>query len=208
MAVEQFDKRVSVMKATLLAAALAGAGLLTGCGGDSGGGSDSPKIEAKISGLVNDNAGAVSHGKIEVADKSGAVVYKGEFHDGRYQVKVPASAGYPIVITAFPPEDAAVNTPVKAVVTSSIADRIDVSPVSTSVVEGAIALGGLTAQNIARASGGAIGMRQSQGVSAASGGGGAGPGNSGGGAGRGGHGGHNMEDMKRSGDTTTETQPK
>jgi len=195
------------MKATLLAAALAGTGLLTGCGDDSGGGMDSPKMEAKIGGLVNDNAGAVSHGKLEVTDKSGAVVFKGEFHDGRYQVKVPATASYPIVITAFPPEDAAVNAPIKAVVTSSIADRIDVSPVSTNVVDGAIALGGLTAQNIARASGGAIGMRQSQGVSAATGGGGAGAGQSGGGTGQGGHGGHKMEDMKRSSETT-ETQPK
>jgi len=200
MAKHHSNRSVSVIRASILAAALTGAGFLGGCGDDSGGGSGAPKIEAKISGLVNDNAGPVSHGRLEVADSSGAVVFKGEFHEGKYQVRVPPSATYPIVITAYPPAEAAVNTPIKAAVTSSIADRIDISPVSTNVVDGAVALGGLTAQNIARASGGAIGMRQSQGVSAATGGGGAGAGQSGGGAGRGGHAGHNMEDMKRSGE--------
>jgi hypothetical protein len=85
--------------------------------------------------------------------------------------------------------------PVKAVVNSPLADSMDISDVSTLVVDMALSMGGLTEANIAKASGGAIGLRQRQGVSAGSGGGGAGPGQSGGGVGHGGHGGHDMSGM-------------
>ena len=207
MAKRHNNQNISVSKGYLLAAVLAGLGAFAGCG-DSGTSSSSPKIEANISGLVNDVSGAVSHGQIEVKDSTGAVVSAGEFHDGRYKIKIPASASYPITLTALPPQESVHNQPIRAVVTSSIADRMDISPVSESVVDGAITLGGLTMENIAKASGGAIGMRQAQGVSASAGGSAGGPGNSGGGTGRGGHGGHNMEDMKRSTTTDGETQSK
>ena len=187
-----------MIKGSLLAAVLAGVGVFSGCGdGGSGAGGSSPKIAANISGLVNDVGGPVPRGQIEVKDNTGAVVSSEEFLDGRYKIHVPATASYPIMLIAIPPQESVHNQPIRAVVTSSIADRMDISPVSEAVVDGAITLGGLTLENIAKASGGAIGMRQSQGVSAATGGGGAGPGNSGGGAGRGGHAGHNMDAMPR-----------
>jgi len=70
--------------------------------------------------------------------------------------------------------------------------------VTTDIVDGAIALGGITEQNIVKASGVAINRRQKEGgISAATGGSGGGPGNSGGGAGQGGHGGHNMDEMRK-----------
>ena len=197
MAKQLIDRRISVLKGGLLAVVLAGVGLFAGCGdGGSSSGSNSPKKEASIGGLVNDVKGPVSHGQIEVKDSGGSVVAKGEFHDGKYHIKVPATASYPVLLIAHPPQDAVLNAPIRAVVTSSIADHVDISSVSEAIVDGALTLGGLTMQNIAKASGGAIGMRQSQGVSAGTGGSGGGPGNSGGGTGRGGHGGHNMEDMR------------
>ena len=164
------------------------------------------QMEAKISGSVADHKGPVAEGKIEVKDKSGSVVATTPFSDSKYSVTVPASAGYPIVITAFPAADSASTDAIKAVVTSPIADRMDLSSVTTYVVDNAIALGGLTAENIAKASGGAIGMRQAQGVSAGAGGSGGGPGNSGGGAGKGGHAGHNMSDMSSSSGGKTEEE--
>ena len=197
------------MKGCALLAASLGLLVIGGCGGDGSSGGGSPKMEANISGLVNDQQGPVSHGQIEVKDASGAVVSKAEFHEGKYKVKVPASATYPVTLVAHPPQESVLNTPIRAVVTSSLADRMDISPVSEAIVDGALILGGLTAQNIAKASGGAIGMRQAQGVSASAGGSAGGPGNSGGGTGRGGHGGHNMDDMKRSTTATdAEAQPK
>lgn len=191
------DERVSVLKAGICAVTLAVAGLaMSGCdSGPAGSSSSVAPMEAKISGSVADHKGPVAEGRIEIKDKSGSVVATSQFTGAMYSVTVPASAGYPIVITAYPAEGSASADPIKAVVTSPLADRMDVSSVTTYVVDNALALGGLTAENIAKASGGAIGMRQAQGVSAGAGGSGGGPGNSGGGAGQGGHAGHNMSQM-------------
>lgn len=191
------SERIAVLKAGVCAVTLAVAGLvISGCdNGPAGSSSGVSPMEAKISGTVADHKGPVAEGRIEVKDKSGSVVATTAFSGSMYSVSVPASATYPIVITALPSSDSASTEPVKAVVTSPIADRMDVSSVTTYVVDNAMALGGLTPENLAKASGGAIGMRQAQGVSAGAGGSGGGPGNSGGGAGKGGHAGHNMSDM-------------
>ena len=188
-----------LLKCGMVAASLAGLGLLAGCGdeGSSGGGAPA-KSEAKISGKVSNNNGPVSEGKVEVRDSAGTVVHTTHFTNAHYTITVPAGTSYPILITATPPVDACNDEPVKAVVTSSIADQIDITGVTTDVVDGAIALGGITEQNIARASGVAINRRQKEGgISAATGGSGGGPGNSGGGAGAGGHAGHNMDEMRK-----------
>lgn len=188
------------LKCGLVAASLGGLGLLAGCGGDGGGssGGGAAKTEAKISGKVSSNNGPVGEGKLEVRDSAGQVVATTHFTGGQYSVTVPAGASYPILLTATPPADACNSDAVKAVVTSSLADSIDITGVTTDVVDGAIALGGITEQNIARASGVAINRRQKEGgISAATGGSGGGPGNSGGGAGAGGHAGHNMDEMRR-----------
>ena len=202
------EKRFFLLKCGLVAASLAGVGLLTGC--DSGPGSSSSsavKMEARISGSVSDHRGPIDEGKIEVKDRSGAVVATTQFTGGKYSISIPSSASYPIMMTAYPAAAGAVaSDPVKAAVTSPIADRMDISAVTTNVVDGAMTLGGLTEENIAKASGGAIGMRQAQGVSAGAGGSGGGPGNSGGGAGRGGHAGHSMSDMNKSSSGDTETK--
>jgi hypothetical protein len=191
-------KGLQRLKSGWLAISLAGLGLLTGCSDDSGISSAPAAITAKIKGLVSNNNGIVDHGKLEVKDKSGATVASGEFTNGKYSITVPAGATYPITIIAHPPADSLFKDPVKAVVTSPIAEDIDISGVSTDIVDNAISLGGLTAENIAKSSGVAINRRQKEGVSATAGGSGGGPGNSGGGAGQGGHGGHNMDDMKKS----------
>ncbi|MGX2041011.1 hypothetical protein ACWJKU_12880 [Methylocaldum sp. MU1018] len=192
---QQFDKtRFSVLRHGVCAFSIAVAGLLAGCDAGSGGGSSSaPAMSAAvIGGNVQDQHGPVTDAKIEVRDKNGQVVTTTELTSGsnQYSVTVPAGTAYPIVLTAIPNNPAPGRGPVKAVVTSSLADRIDITDVTSIIVDSAMTLGGLTEANIAKASGGAIGLRQRQGVSAAAGGGGAGPGQSGGGVSRGGHGGH------------------
>jgi hypothetical protein len=194
---EQASNRFYLLKRGILAVSLASLGLLAGCG-DDGASSGPAAMPAKIKGVVSNNKGSIHHGKIEVKDKSGMTVANAEFTDGKYSVTVPAGTTYPILLIAHPPADAVLNEPVKAVVTSPIAESMDISGVSTDIVDGAIALGGITMENIAKASGVAINMRQKEGVSAGAGGSGGGPGNSGGGAGKGGHAGHNMDDMRKS----------
>jgi len=174
-------------------AALSIATALTACDDGSSGSASGPSaMEARIEGNIQDQHGPIMNSRLEVTDKSGAAIQSTELtNNNHYNIKVPAGTAYPIVLTAYPLGESAANaTPVKAVVTSPLADRMDVTDVSTIVVDSARSLGGLTAENIAKASGAAIGLRQREGVSAGAGGGGAGPGQSGGGVSRGGHGGH------------------
>jgi hypothetical protein len=191
----------SLMKTGLCALSIAVSAILaSGCdsGSSGAGGSVSAPAasEAKIAGNVQDIHGPIMEGKIEVRDKNGRLVTTTQLGGGsnHYSITVPAGTEYPIVLTATPPEGTN-SAVVKAVVTSPLADRMDITDVTTLVVDSAMTLGGLTAENIAKASGGAIGLRQRQGVSAGAGGGGAGPGQSGGGVSRGGHGGHDMSNM-------------
>lgn len=189
----------SLIKTGLCALSIAIAGILVGgCDSSPSGGSASAPAteEAHIAGNVQDLHGPIMEGKVEVRDKNGQLVTTTQLNGGsnHYEVKVPAGTIYPISLTATPP--AGTNSSVvKAAVTSPLADRIDITDVTTLVVDSAMTLGGLTPENIAKASGGAIGLRQRQGVSAGAGGGGAGPGQSGGGVNRGGHGGHDMSGM-------------
>lgn len=193
------SKVFSPVKGAVIALSVAiAATLTTGCdSGPSSSGSSAPaNMQAKIEGMVQDIHGPIKEGKIEVHDKSGQLVtsFQLDGSSNRYSITVPAGTSYPILLTATPVPGSNADV-VKAVVTSPLADRMDITDVTTLVVDSAIALGGLTEANIAKASGGAIGLRQRQGVSAGAGGGGMGPGQSGGGAGRGGHAGHDMSGM-------------
>ncbi len=178
-----------------LSIALAGA-LVTGC--DSGGGSSSSSssnmsAEAKIEGFISDVHGPISEGKLEVKDKNDRIILT-QTLDGQnnhFAITVPAGTTYPILLVVTPPPSPTSQI-VRAVVTSPLADRMDISDITSLVVDAAFALGGLSEENIAKASGGAIGLRQRQGISAGAGGGGMGAGQSGGGVSRGGHGGHDM----------------
>lgn len=189
---QQREPSFSLKKAGCCALMLA-ASVLGGCdnGGAGGGNAASVAKTAKLSGRVLNINGPVTAGTVDVTDAKGANVATVSFSGGenRYSITVPATAAYPIVLTAKPQDGGA---PVKAVVTSSLAEHTDITTVSTLIVDAALQLGGLTPQNIAMASAGAINQRQSAGASAGSGGSTGGPGNSGGGLGRGGHGGHDM----------------
>lgn len=177
------------------------AAALGGC--DNGGGRSSSSASAKpakLSGIVLNANGPVTNGAVEVADARGAVVANSTLSgSNKYSLTVPATAAYPVVLTAKPQGS---GDAVKAVVTSSLAEKLDITTVSTLVVDNAMQLGGLSAENIAKASAGAINLRQSAGVSAGSGGTTGGAGSSGGGIGRGGHGGHDTRGDGESGDSS------
>lgn len=186
-------KHLRPLHAVLYLSALLITGAITGCDDGARTGSSAPaSMEARIAGNINDQHGPIFNSRLEVTDKTGKVISSTQLsNDNHFSITVPPGTSYPIVLTAHPTGESAVNSaPVKAVVTSPLADRMDVTDVSTIVVESAMSLGGLTAENIAKASGAAIGLRQREGVSASAGGGGAGAGQSGGGVSRGGHGVH------------------
>lgn len=188
--------RPSIIKSSLCALAISLGSLLNaGCdsGTSSSSSSSAMSAEAKIEGNISDVHGPISQGKLEVKDKNDKLILT-ETLDGQsnhYSITVPAGTAYPIVLVVTPPPGPAAQV-VRAVVTSPLADRMDITDITSLVVDAAFALGGLTETNIAKASGGAIGLRQRQGVSASAGAGGAGAGQSAGGVSRGGHGGHDM----------------
>ena len=184
--------RTSLLKPGLIALSLMLATAMTGCDSGSQSGAQMSS-EAFIEGNISDIHGPLSTGKLEVKDKNDRVILSQNL-DGQsnhFAIKVPAGTSYPILLVFTPPAGG-VSQVVRAVVTSPLADRMDVTDITSLVVDAAFALGGLTEENIAKASGGAIGLRQRQGVSAGAGGGGSGAGQSAGGVSRGGHGGHDM----------------
>lgn len=172
---------------------------LSGCdSGSSGSGrsssaSGSTTAQAFIEGNISDIHGPVTRGKLEVRDRNDQVVVSKELdgQSSQFAITVPAGTPYPILLVVTPPPGPVAQV-VRAVVTSPLADRMDITDITSLVVDAAFALGGLTEENITKASGGAIGLRQRQGVSAGAGGGGSGAGQSAGGVSRGGHGGHDM----------------
>jgi hypothetical protein len=188
---------------TLAGTLVLSAALIGGCDSGTGGGSSSASAQtatksAKLTGVVMNQTGPVSEGKIDVTDARGQQVASTGLSgtSNKYTLTVPTGVAYPIVLTAKP---ASGGASVKAVVTGPEAEMMDITTVSTLVVDAAMQLGGLTPQNIARASGGAIGQRMSQGGGGGAGAGGAGggPGNSSGGVSRGGgHAGHVMPEDK------------
>jgi uncharacterized membrane protein YgcG len=164
--------------------------LFAGCSNESTS-TASLTAEAFIEGNISDLHGPLSTGKLEVKDNKGRSVLTQNFEgqSNHFAIRVPAGTPYPILLI-FTPPPGGVTPWVRAVVTSPLADRMDITDITSLVVDAAFALGGLTEENIAKASGGAIGLRQRQGSGAGAGGGGAGAGQSGGGVSRGGHGGH------------------
>lgn len=171
--------------------------LAAGCDSGPSSSASAPSSDiAHIEGNVQDIHGPIMEGKIEVKDKNGAIILATALNGGsnHYSITVPAGTAYPILLVATPTPGTNSQT-VRAVVTSALADRMDITDVTTLVVDAAEQIGGLTLENITKASGGAIGLRQRQGVSAGAGGGGSGAGQSAGGVSRGGHGGHDMSSM-------------
>ena len=183
-----------LLKAGLCALSIALTGLLTtGCDSGPSTSSSAVSAQARIKGNVSDIHGPILQGKLEVKDKNDKLILTQSL-DGQsnhYEITVPAGTAYPILLVVTPPPGPVAQV-VRAVVTSPLADRMDITDITSLVVDAAFALGGLTETNIAKASGGAIGLRQRQGVSASAGGGGSGAGQSAGGVSRGGHGGHDM----------------
>jgi hypothetical protein len=149
---------------SLIASVLA----LTACGpsstpGTSGG---PAAVESKITGLVLNEEGPVAKAAIEARDRNGNIVAKAELGgDSHYNVRIPAGAAYPLVLTALPEGGPA---SLKAAVTNDLVTEQDISPVTTIVVDTALSLGGLTEANLAKAAGAAIAQRKSSGGSGGS----------------------------------------
>lgn len=120
----------------------------------------------KIGGIVLTDQGPVTRARIEARDSRGSVVARTELNgDAHYSLTIPAGTAYPIVLTAAAD---GVPEPLKAAVTSELAEEQDISEVTTIVVDTAMSLGGLNETNLAKAAGAAISQRKTTGGSGGS----------------------------------------
>lgn len=133
--------------------------VITGC--DSNRSSVSATGPTTIQGLVSDDDGPVGRAEIvAVESSSNRVIAKGKLEqDGHYQITLPATPNYPILLKATVEKNGKVF---QAVVTSNLVSEQDISPRTDLVVKSAELLGGLTPENIAKAAGAAINQRPTQ----------------------------------------------
>lgn len=159
--------------------------LATLCGGltacDSGstpqGSAGSPAAAVDIHGSISNKGGPITRGRLDAVDAGGStiasVTLDGSEH---YQLQLPAGTRFPVVMTATPetaPEALErQKEPVRAVLADAPQDRVDLSPLSTKVVEYAQARGGFTRRNIEDAARAAAMERMMGGGGDAGGGGG------------------------------------
>lgn len=122
--------------------------------------------EDTIAGLVLTDEGPAAKARVEASDRNGSIVATTEAGgDAHYRLKLPAGTAYPVVLTA---RAEGVPQPLKAAVTSELAEEQDISEVTTIVVDTAMSLGGLSETNLAKAAGAAISQRKSTGGSGGS----------------------------------------
>lgn len=121
---------------------------------------------ARITGVVLDDETPASRARIEAIDRAGKVIARAEVSgEPRYRIDLPADAAYPVVLQATIEGE---PDALKAAVTGPLVTEQDISSVTTIVVNTAVALGGLTETNLAKAAGAAISQRKSSGGSGGS----------------------------------------
>ncbi|GAB4366342.1 MAG: hypothetical protein Kow0060_23920 [Methylohalobius crimeensis] len=131
--------------------------VLAGCGNGTDSVSSGP---ATIRGQVISDQGPVKTAAIKAVDSRNRTLATTEVgRDAHFRIQLPADTAYPVVLTATLPN----GKTLEAVAGGSLVSEQNISSYTDLVVKSARQLGGLTPENIARAAGGAINQRPSQG---------------------------------------------
>ncbi len=105
-----------------------------------------------LTGLVNNDEASIKNGRVEVTDKNGAVVTSYLLNDNaRYKVDIPASAVYPIVLTAYPEQAKSEDEQLRVVVVNPAPKYFDITTLTTAIAEKALTMGGYTSKNLMQA---------------------------------------------------------
>lgn len=135
--------------------------LLNGCGdgASTAGAGSASAAAARLSGHVLAEQGPLTQGRVEAKDARGAVAARTELQgQSAYALAIPAGTAYPLVLSVQ--TEVAPNGLLKAAVTDPKASVQDITPVTTSIVDTAMSLGGLSEANIATAATAAIAQRK------------------------------------------------
>jgi hypothetical protein len=121
--------------------------LLVGCGENSGNKSQSVASTAHIEGVVTDRDEPVTQGKILAKDAGGQTVATTDVSkDSKFAITIPATAHYPGVLEVTTGESV-----LEAVVLDPMPAQLDISTMSSLVVQSARDIGGITKANMAQA---------------------------------------------------------
>ena len=106
--------------------------------------------ETFLEGIVSNNDGPVKVGAIKVTDANGRLITEAMLqNNGHYRVAIPANTVLPIILN-FYPAAADAQKLVTAVVHPSIT-KYDINPLTTSIAQKALAMGGYTHAQLVRA---------------------------------------------------------
>jgi hypothetical protein len=119
---------------------------ISACGNDSGD-KASPAKSTVITGLASSRDGVIASGQVDVKTLSGQQVAKAQLNtNGEFKVTIPGGTSFPILLTVQDEDEL-----LEAVVMSPLAQKQDISDMSTLVVQSARDLGGINKENMARA---------------------------------------------------------
>lgn len=105
-----------------------------------------------LTGLVNNDKTTIKNGRIEVTDKNKAVVANYQLKDNaRYKVDIPATAIYPIVLTAYPESATSEDESLRVVVVNPAPKSFDITTLTTAIAAKALEMGGYTSKNLMQA---------------------------------------------------------
>ncbi|ADE15748.1 conserved hypothetical protein [Nitrosococcus halophilus Nc 4] len=116
-----------------------------------------PAVPVSISGSMTGEDGPVKEAKLTATDRNGEVIATVEVNSGpRYRIELPAGVAYPVIISALYPRSTKVvesgQGEIKAAIMKASSSTVELSPKSTSIVDIAMARGGLTPENFKSAS--------------------------------------------------------
>jgi hypothetical protein len=114
-------------------------------------------VPVHISGAIIGEDGPIKKAKLTATDNNGTVratsSINGSLH---YSLELPADTAYPVIISAIYPRSTKVaksgKGEMKAAILEPSSSLVEISPRSTSIVDIALARGGLTPENFEHAS--------------------------------------------------------
>lgn len=122
-----------------------------------------PAVPVTISGSITGADGPIKEAKLTATDSHGKMIATAEV-SGRssYNLELPAGATYPVIISAVYPRSTKIEKSgqgeVKAGILEASSSIVAISPRSTSIVNMALARGGLTPENFRVASASALNL--------------------------------------------------
>ena len=102
-----------------------------------------------LTGLVNNDITPIHNGRVEATDKNGKLVASFELKDNnKFKIKIPETAAYPIVLTAFPEAAKSKDEHLRVAIANPAPKYFDITSLTTVIAKKAMAMGGYTNNNL------------------------------------------------------------